>query len=68
MPNAHFIARSQGGLGIEENIITLCPECHRLYDNSPMRRSIREELRRYLKSKYKDWDEKKLYYKKGETL
>lgn len=24
MPNAHYIARAQGGLGIEENIVTLC--------------------------------------------
>ena len=27
-PNAHYIARSQGGLGIEENIVTLCLRCH----------------------------------------
>ena len=26
MPNAHYIPRSKGGLGIEENIITLCTE------------------------------------------
>ena len=65
-PNAHFIARSQGGLGIEENILTLCWKCHQDYDNSPMRRVIREELRAYLMGKYPDWDEKKLYYRKGE--
>ena len=33
MPNAHFIPRSKGGLGIEENIVTLCTnltenQCH----------------------------------------
>lgn len=66
-PNAHFIARSQGGLGIEENIVTLCHECHSFYDNSPMRRIIRDELRNYLKKQYPEWDETKLYYKKGET-
>ena len=66
-PNAHFIARSQGGLGIEENIVTLCYGCHNAYDNSPMRRAIRAELREYLQSKYTDWDETNLYYKKGET-
>lgn len=65
LPNAHFIARSQGGLGVEENIVTLCPECHRQYDNSADRKQIREQLREYLKSKYNNWDEKKLYYKKG---
>ena len=26
--NAHFIKRSQGGLGIPENVVTLCPQCH----------------------------------------
>ena len=26
--NAHFIKRSQGGLGIPENIVTLCSKCH----------------------------------------
>lgn len=29
---AHFIARAHGGLGIEENIVTLCDDCHRLMD------------------------------------
>ena len=64
MPNAHFIARSQGGLGIEENILTLCFKCHREYDQSPNRKEIREHLRDYLKSKYPNWDEEKLIYKK----
>ena len=63
-PNAHFIARSQGGLGIEENIVTLCVNCHNAYDNSAFRRVIREELREYLKEKYPDWEEQKLYYRK----
>ena len=32
-PNAHYIRRSRGGLGIAENIVTLCAECHRRQDN-----------------------------------
>ena len=37
MPNAHFIPRSKGGLGIEENIVTLCTnfsecKCHYKFD------------------------------------
>ena len=63
-PNAHFIARSQGGLGIEENILTLCWPCHYEYDNSANRAEIREQLRQYLISKYPGWDETKLIYKK----
>lgn len=63
--NAHYIARSQGGLGIEENILTLCPYCHASFDNSENRETMKRILKNYLKSKYSDWDEKKLIYKKG---
>ena len=64
MPNAHFIARSQGGLGIEENILTLCFICHNKYDQSIHRQKMRKYFREYLQTKYPDWDEKKLVYKK----
>ena len=67
LPNAHFIPRSHGGLGIEQNIVTLCPECHRAFDNSPLRRIIREQIKSYLMGKYPDWDEANLYYRKGEN-
>ena len=65
-PNAHFIARSQGGLGIEQNIVTLCMDCHNRYDNSEARKWYRTAIRHYLMSKYPGWDEKELYYTKGE--
>ena len=64
MPNAHYIARSQGGLGIEENVLTLCYYCHNKYDQSIHRQTMRKYFRDYLKSKYSDWDESKLTYKK----
>lgn len=64
-PNAHFIPRAQGGLGIEENILTLCPDCHRAYDQSTDRAKMREYFKEYLKSRYPEWEEEKLYYKKG---
>lgn len=33
MPNAHaLLSRAQGGLGIEQNVVTLCSMCHRIYD------------------------------------
>lgn len=63
-PVAHFIARSHGGLGIEENILTLCAECHRRYDQTTKRREMKEFFREYLKSKYPEWDEKNLIYKR----
>lgn len=62
--NAHFIPRSKGGLGIEENILTLCPDCHRAFDQGRERRRMREYYAMYLKSKYPEWDEKKLYFRK----
>jgi len=71
MPNAHYIPRRKGGLGIEENIVTLCTnftknQCHYKYDHTTKenREKIGKIIREYLKSKYKNWDEEKLYYKK----
>lgn len=63
-PCAHYIPRSHLGLGIEENIVTLCMACHCDYDNSPMRGYYKDQIRRYLKLRYKDWDERKLVYRK----
>ena len=67
MPNAHFIPRSKGGLGIEQNIVTLCLECHNLFDHGGMetRSKYRHFIRSYLQSKYFDWNEDNLIYKKG---
>ena len=66
MPNSHFIRRSQGGLGIEENIVTMCQRCHRAYDQGDERRAIATYTERYLRSIYPDWNKEKLIYKKGE--
>lgn len=62
--NAHFVSRAQGGLGVEENILTLCFICHRRYDQTTDRANLRPFLGRYLKEHYPDWNEEKLYYKK----
>lgn len=63
--NAHFIGRAQGGLGIEENGLTLCPRCHRLYDQTTNRPRLREYFREYLMDHYPGWDEEMLYYRKN---
>ena len=60
----HFIPRSKGGMGIEQNIVTLCRECHRRYDQTTERPNIKEFLRHYLMNKYPGWDEQNLYYRK----
>ena len=64
MPNAHYIPRSQGGLGIEENVLTLCNKCHALYDQSSQRNEMRNKFKNYFKLLYPDWDESKLTYHK----
>ena len=74
MPNAHFIPRSQGGLGIEENIVTLCTDltenkCHSRFDRGTkeQRDELGNKIESYLKSKYPNWNKENLYYKKGEN-
>ena len=59
---AHYISRGQGGKGIEENILTLDWECHMKYDKHQPK--MREFFKDYLKTKYPDWNEEKLIYKK----
>lgn len=65
-PNAHYIRRSQGGLGIEQNIVTLCMDCHNEFDNGSGKYSqaIKKAVRDYLQGQYDDWSEKDLIYDK----
>ena len=60
---AHYISRAQGGLGIPQNLVMLCVDCHRAYDGTE-REVYGEMIRDYLKGWYKDWDEKDLVYDK----
>ena len=65
-PNAHLIRRSRGGLGVEQNILTLCGKCHDKYDSG--RQDETDELycwlKAYLMSQYPGWNEKRLVYNK----
>lgn len=63
-PNAHYISRAHGGLGIEENIVTLCANCHRRYDQSTERLSLGRVIADYLRGKYPDWTPTDLIYRK----
>lgn len=61
--NSHFVKRSQGGLGIPENIVTACPDCHDRYDTKEYLKMF-PYTKKYLQSKYENWDMKKLIYEK----
>ena len=62
--NCHYIPRSQGGLGIEENVFTMDWECHLRYDQSTNREEMKAFIKEYLQSKYPDWNEEDLIYRK----
>lgn len=62
---AHYISRANGGLGIEENGVLLCIECHRDTDQSTRRKTNLAIIREYLKSWYPYWNEEMLKYRKG---
>lgn len=64
LANSHFIKRSHGGLGIPENIMTNCLECHFRFDDTPMRKIMIQYAEEYFKSKYPNWNKDNLTYKK----
>jgi len=67
LPNSHYISRAKGGLGIEQNVVTMCIVCHDAYDNgkdAELRDYIKNKTKEYLQLLYKDWNEDNLIYKK----
>lgn len=72
-PNAHVVRRSQGGMGIVQNIVTLCHKCHRAFDDGEgldhvgegaTQETIKEEIISYLQRFYPDWNEDDMKYRK----
>lgn len=61
---AHLISRAHGGLGVEENIVTVCRTCHDMMDNSTNRRIMVQIAEAYLREHYRNWDKKKLVFDK----
>lgn len=66
----HYIPRSKGGLGIEENIIGLTHEEHMVFDNNlPGSHKYESQMigavaKKHLQASYDDWSEDKLVYRK----
>jgi len=58
----HYIPRSQGGLGIPENLAMGCDPCHDAYDDGGEELGAR--FKAHLMRNYPDWGEKKLVYDK----
>jgi 5-methylcytosine-specific restriction endonuclease McrA len=64
---AHYVPRSKGGLGIEQNLAVVCIPCHSRLDQSINRKATLEIFRIYLEILYGQFDDSDLQYKKGET-
>lgn len=62
----HYIPRSQGGLGIPQNGAVGCIGHHAMLDNGNKGRGpeMKELFKKYLQSKYPDWDESELVFNK----
>lgn len=74
-PNAHIVRRSQGGMGTERNIVSICPPCHRAFDEGEnigrlkaigftCQRDIEDYILNYIKSHYSDWTPESVTYTK----
>ena len=50
---SHVVRRSQGGMGIPENIVCHCSDCHRMYDNH--HEWTRKTTREYIEKLYPGW-------------
>ena len=61
---AHYISRSKGGLGVIENGVCLCVECHTSYDNSKYRHSYKSYIKNYLDSFYPNFTDEQRKYRK----
>lgn len=74
-PVCHCVRRSQGGMGIEQNIVSMCNECHFSHDEGLFMRRLRplgfetqqnvqEYVKNYLRSIYPNWTEESVKYHK----
>ena len=62
---AHVISRAHGGLGVEQNLITVCRECHYQLDDTVSRPLFLELAKEHLRALYPGWNPDDVIYKKG---
>lgn len=65
LPEAHYISRNRGGLGIEQNIVTVCRDCHRRMDSTIDRAEYLSRAKAYLDMLYPGFVDNDRIYKKG---
>ena len=58
----HFIERSRGGKGIEENLVCLCKGCHTKIHQGDT--DLQNYIRSYLSEHYEGWNEEMLIARK----
>ena len=64
--SAHIVRRSQGGKGVEQNVVTLCSTCHRKTDEGPMAKDNMRDIITYITDLYPGWSREQVTYKKGD--
>ena len=67
-PNAHIVRRSQGGRGIEQNIVTLCAKCHREMDEGKQAQIYKSMVIKYIRGVYPGWTEESVKYHKEDNI
>jgi hypothetical protein len=50
-------------MGIPQNVVTLCRNCHRAMDQTSSREEYLAKAKAYLERFYGSWDESKVKYK-----
>lgn len=64
IPNSHFVAKAQHGLGVEQNIVTMCVNCHDKWHTSGDQAEMKERVREYLEKHYPGFPDADRVYKK----
>lgn len=61
---AHLVSRAQSGLGIKENVVTLCNLCHHEMDNGKNTIEVTKKVREYLERLYPEFTDEMRKYNK----